>query len=289
MHYEGNMIRPPSEAYSILLQATVGCSHNKCTFCGAYKGERFKIKSDAIIDADIDFAATHCRRQRRLFICDGDALIIPQKRLLRILKSVRQRLPWVTRVGVYANTKSIRMKTAEELAELHANGLGIAYMGVESGDDSTLTAVRKGADAQRMIEAGRKIRRAGIKLSITVLLGIAGLERSTIHAQETGRVISAIDPEYVGALSLMLIPGTALFDTYQAGGFELPAPEAMLQELGIMIAHTTMSGGLFHANHASNYLPLKLNMPADKAHALDLIDRALKGEIALKPEAMRAL
>ena len=289
MHYEGNMIRPPSEAYSILLQATVGCSHNKCTFCGAYKGERFKIKPDAIIEADIDFAAAHCRRQRRLFICDGDALILPQKRLLHILKTIRQRLPWVTRVGVYANTKSIRMKSAEELAELHANGLGIAYMGVESGDDTTLKAVRKGADAQRMIAAGRKIRRAGIKLSITVLLGIAGMERSSIHAQETGKVISAIDPEYVGALSLMLIPGTALYEANQAGRFQLPAPEAMLQELGIMIAYTDMTGGLFHANHASNYLPLKLNMPADKAHALDLIDRALKGEIALKPESMRAL
>jgi len=289
MHYEGNMIRPPSEANSILLQATVGCSHNKCTFCGAYKGERFKIKSDEIIAADIDFAATHGRRQRRLFICDGDALIIPQKRLLPILKSIRERLPWVTRVGVYANTKSIRMKSAEELAELHANGLGIAYMGVESGDDTTLSAVRKGANAQRLIEAGRKIRRAGIKLSITVLLGIAGMQRSTIHAQETGRVISAIDPEYVGALSLMLIPGTALFDAYQAGRFELLSPEAMLNELGIMIANTDMSRGLFHANHASNYLPLKLNMPADKSHALDLIDRALKGEIALKPESMRAL
>ena len=289
MHYEGTMIRPPSEANSILLQATVGCSHNKCTFCGAYKGERFKIKSDEIIAADIDFAATHCRRQRRLFICDGDALIIPQKRLLPILMSIRERLPWVTRVGVYANSKSIRMKTAEELAELHANGLGIAYMGVESGDDTTLSAVRKGANAQRLIESGRKIRRAGIKLSITVLLGIGGMQRSTIHAQETGRVISAIDPEYVGALSLMLIPGTVLFDAYQAGRFELLTPEAMLNELGIMIANTDMSRGLFHANHASNYLPLKLNMPADKTHALDLIDRALKGEIALKPEAMRAL
>jgi radical SAM superfamily enzyme YgiQ (UPF0313 family) len=289
MHYEGNIIRPPSEAYSILLQATVGCSHNKCTFCGAYKGERFKIKSDALIDADIDFAARHCRQQRRLFICDGDALIIPQKRLLGILQSIRQRLPWVTRVGVYANTKSIRMKTDAELVELQANGLGIAYMGVESGDDVTLAAVRKGAKAQGMIDAGRKIRRSGIKLSITVLLGIAGRSRSMVHAQETGRVISAIDPEYVGALSLMLIPGTPLYEVYQEGRFELLTPEDMLRELGVMIAGTEMSGGLFHANHASNYLPLKLAMPRDKAKALDLIDRALQGEITLKPEAMRAL
>ena len=289
MHYEGNIIRPPSEAHSILLQATVGCSHNKCTFCGAYKGERFKIKPDAMIDADIDFAAAHCRRQRRLFICDGDALIIPQKRLLRILQSIRQRLPWVTRVGLYANTKSIRMKSAAELAELRANGLGIAYMGVESGDDATLAAVRKGATAQGMIEAGRKIRQAGIKLSITVLLGVAGAQHSMRHARETGRVISAIDPEYVGALSLMLIPGTPLHDDYLAGRFVLLSPEEMLQELGAMIAATTMSGGLFHANHASNYLPLKLKMPADKEQALDLIERARRGKIALKPEAMRAL
>ena len=289
MHYEGNMIRPPSEAYSILLQATVGCSHNKCTFCGAYKGERFKIKSDAVIEADIDFAAQHCRQQRRLFICDGDALIIPQKRLLWILQAIRQRLPWVTRVGVYANTKSIRMKTAEELAVLQANGLGIAYMGLESGDDETLAAVRKGTTAQGMIEAGRKMRCAGIKLSLTVLLGIGGRTRSMVHAQETGRVISAIDPEFVGALSLMLIPGTPLHDGYQEGRFELLAPEEMLRELGVMIANTEMSGGLFHANHASNYLPLKLTMPRDKDKALGLIDRALKGEIALKPETMRAL
>jgi len=289
MHYEGNMIRPPSEAYSILLQATVGCSHNKCTFCGAYKGERFKIKPDAVIDADIDFAAAHCRRQRRLFICDGDALIIPQKRLLRILRAIRERLPWVTRVGLYANTKSIRMKSEAELAELQAHGVGIAYMGVESGDDVTLAAVRKGANAQSMIEAGRKLRHAGIKLSITVLLGLAGPERSMLHARETGRVISAIDPEYVGALSLMLIPGTPLFDDYQAGRFELLCPEDMLRELGVMIAATTMSGGLFHANHASNYLPLKLKMPTDKEQALELIERARRGGVALKPESMRAL
>ena len=289
MHYEGNMIRPPSEAHSILLQATVGCSHNKCTFCGAYKGERFKIKPDEIIEADIDFAAEHCRRQRRLFICDGDALIIPQKRLLPILKSIRQRLPWVTRVGVYANTKSIGMKTAEELAELQANGLGIAYLGVESGDNATLSAVRKGTNAMGMVAAGRKIRQAGIKLSITVLLGIAGRERSLIHARETGKVITEIDPEYVGALSLMLIPGTALYDAYKAGRFELLSAEEMLRELGAMIANTEMTGGLFHANHASNYLPLKLRMPGDKERALALIDQALKGKVALKPESMRAL
>ena len=187
MHYEGNMIRPPSEAYSILLQYTVGCSHNKCTFCGAYKGQRFKIKPDEIIMEDIAFAAKHCRHQDRLFICDGDAMIIPQKRLLKVLVEIEKQLPWVNRVGVYANTKSLRMKTLEELKELKAHGLDIAYMGLETGDDETLKKVRKGASSERMIEMGKKAREAGIKLSITVLLGLAGRERSEIHAKETGQ------------------------------------------------------------------------------------------------------
>ncbi|MBC8391434.1 MAG: radical SAM protein, partial [Deltaproteobacteria bacterium] len=138
MHYEGNIIRPPSEANSILLQVTVGCSRNKCTFCGTYVGERFRIKPDAIMMEDIAFAAQNCQRQRRVFLCDGDALIIPQKRLVRILTEIEKQLPWVTRVGAYANAKSIKMKTLEELQELNARGLGIVYMGLETGDDVTL-------------------------------------------------------------------------------------------------------------------------------------------------------
>ena len=289
MHYEGNLIRPPSEAGSILLQVTVGCSHNKCTFCGTYRGQRFKIKSDDIIDADIDFAARYCRNQRRLFICDGDGLIIPQRRLKALLEKIKMRLPWVTRVGIYANTKSIAMKSAEELAELQRLGLGIVYMGLESGDDQTLKRIRKGADAARMIMAGRKVRQAGIKLSLTVLLGVAGRERSAIHARETGRVLSAIDPEYVGALSLMLIPGTPLHADFDADRFALIEPREMLMELGIMLAHTHMTNGLFHANHASNYLPIRARLPKDQEKTLELINRALDGEIQLKPEYLRAL
>jgi radical SAM superfamily enzyme YgiQ (UPF0313 family) len=289
MHYEGNIIRPPSEANSILLQATVGCSRNKCTFCGSYLGERFKIKSDDIIMADIAFAAQNCRRQRRVFICDGDALIIPQKRLKRILGAIAEQLPWVTRVGVYANAKSLKMKSAEELAELRRLGLGIAYMGLESGDDATLKAVNKGADSALQVEMGRKARAAGIKLSVTVLLGLAGRERSEIHARETGRVLTAIDPEYVGALSLMLIPGTPLHADYLAGRFTPLGPMELLRELRTLLAHTQQTLGLFHANHASNYLPIRARMPKDKAATLALIDRALAGEVALKPEWMRAL
>ena len=289
MHYEGNIIRPPSEANSILLQVTVGCSRNKCTFCGTYRGERFRIKPDAIIMADIEFAARYCRQQRRVFLCDGDALIIPQKRLLIILQAIREQLPWVTRVGVYANAKSLALKTPAELKTLKAHGLGIAYMGLESGDDVTLKKINKGAASQEMIAMGQKAKSAGIKLSITVLLGIAGRERSRRHAEQTGRVLSAIDPEYVGALSLMLIPGTPLFDDYQAGNFPLLEPVEMLAELRTVIACTNLTRGLFHANHASNYLPIKARLPKDKQATLKLIDLALAGEIALKPEYLRAL
>jgi len=289
MHYEGFIIRPPSEADSILLQVTVGCSHNKCTFCGTYKGERFKIKPDDIILQDIKYAAKNFTRQERLFICDGDALIVPQKRLVWILSEIKKQLPWVKRVGVYANTKGIKMKSPEELKELHENGLGIAYMGLETGDDETLKNIHKGATAQTRIDMGKKVRAADIKLSITVLLGIAGQEHSLVHAAETGRVLSEIDPEYVGALSLMLIPGTPLCDDYEAGKFILLEPGEMLKELRTMIEHTSLSNGLFHANHASNYLPIRAKFPDDKKKTLALIDEALAGRVALKPEFLRAL
>lgn len=289
MHYEGTVYRPPSEANSILLQVTTGCSHNKCTFCGMYKGQRFSIKPDAIVDADIDYAAQHFPFARRLFICDGDALIVPQQRLLAILTQIKEKLPQITRVGIYANTKGLRMKTEAELVELRQQGLGILYMGLESGDDLTLAQMNKGADAATMIAMGRKAKGAGIPLSITVLLGIAGIERSTQHAMETGCVLSAVDPEYVGALSLMLEPGTELAKRFQAGDFTMPDPMTMLLELRTIIEHTTLSDGLFHANHASNYLPIRAKLPEEKAETLALIDAALAGSLALKPEYLRAL
>jgi radical SAM superfamily enzyme YgiQ (UPF0313 family) len=289
MHYEGMCIRPPSEANSILLQATVGCSHNKCSFCGTYKDKRFRIKDDDIILSDILFASRYMRGIKRLFIMDGDALIIPYRRLTWILDRIKEHLPWVTRVGVYANTKGIKMKSEEELVHLKEMGLGIIYMGIETGDDQTLTAIRKGADSQRILVMGKKVKEAGIKLSVTVLLGIAGKERSLIHAKATGKLLSAIDPDYVGALTLMIMPGTTLADDLSTGKFELPDNYGLLMELREMIASTTLSKGLFFSNHASNYLPVKIRYPEGKAQALELIDMALDGKVSLRPEWMRAL
>ncbi len=289
MHYEGNCIRPPSEAYSILLQVSVGCSHNKCTFCGTYTGKRFRIKEDRIILSDILFASKYMKRQDRVFLMDGDALIIPQKRLMWVLDRIREHLPWVRRVGAYANAKSIKMKSPEELIQLKKNGLGILYLGVETGDAELLKEIRKGTSAEHLINMGRKVRDAGIKLSVTVLLGIAGRERSLEHARATGELLSAMDPNYVGALTVMLIPGTPLHEDFTSGKFELPDERGFLLELREMIAHTNLSRGLFFSNHASNYLPVKARLPKGKQQALDQIDGALKGEIGLRPEWMRAL
>jgi radical SAM superfamily enzyme YgiQ (UPF0313 family) len=289
MHYEGFIIRPPSEADSLLLQVTLGCSHNKCTFCGAYKDKRFTIKEDAIIDADIDYASTNLRFFRRVFLIDGDALIIPQQRLVRILSRIREKMPWIHRVGIYANAKGILRKTEEELAILRDLGLGVVYFGLESGDAQVLQDVRKGHTPERMIEAGRKIRVAGMKLSVMVILGLAGRERSLEHARATGKALSAIDPNYVGVLTLMITPGTPLAAQVSNGQFELLTSHEMLKELREMLTHTDMTRGLFFANHASNYLPLRVKMPAYKEKAIQSLDSALRGEKALRSEWMRGL
>ncbi len=289
MHYEGMCIRPPSEAQSILLQATLSCSHNKCTFCVSYKDKRFLIKDNDIILSDILFASRYMQNQQRLFIMDGDALIIPYRRLTWIFERIKEHLPWVKRVGVYANTQGIKMKSEEELIRLREMGLGIIYMGVETGDDQTLEAIRKGANSQRILDMAKKVKRAGIKLSVTVLLGIAGKEGSLIHARATGELLSAKDPDYIGALTLMVIPGTPLSDDLQTGRFELPDNLGLLTELREMIASTDLSSGLFFSNHASNYLPVKARLPKQKKETLELIDMALQGKVDLRPEWMRAL
>jgi radical SAM superfamily enzyme YgiQ (UPF0313 family) len=288
MHYKGNCIRPPPEAASILLQVTLGCSHNKCTFCGTFKDKPFAIKDDDIILSDILFAAKYMKAQDQVFLMDGDALIIPQKRLTWILAQIQEHLPWVKRVGAYANTKSIGMKTPQELSQLHENKLGMLYLGVESGDDEVRKKIKKGSSAQHCLEMGKKVKRAGIQLTVTLLLGIAGKQKSLQHARATGRLVSAIDPDYVSALTLMLIPATPLWEEYERGDFKLPNKKELLVEMKEMLIHTHLSHGLFSSNHASNYLPLRAWLPEGKPALLDSIDAALQGEIGLKPEWMRA-
>ena len=195
MHYEGNIIRPPNEADSIILQVTTGCSHNKCTFCGAYKNQPFTIKSTNTISKDIAYAAKYFKNQRRVFLCDGDAIVLPQKRLIAILDEIQEKLPWISRVGLYANAKRLKLKNFKDLKELKEKGVGTIYMGLESGDDEVLNLVHKGETVSTIIEQGKKVREAGLKLSITVLLGLAGPERSLVHAKKTGEALSKLDPD----------------------------------------------------------------------------------------------
>lgn len=289
MHYEGYCIRPPSEADSILLQVTLGCSHNRCTFCGTYRDKRFKIKNDEIILSDIRYASGHMSYNDRLFLMDGDVLIVPQKRLIRILEQIENFLPHVKQVGAYANVKSIKKKTKEELEELRSHNLSMLYYGVETGDDEIREAITKGSNALTCIEMGRKLKDAGFKVWVTVLLGIGGREKSLQHARATGELLSAMDPDFVGALTVMLVPGTPLYQDFKSGKFVLPDQAGLLKELYEMITYTNLSRGYFFSNHASNYLPIKAKFPSGKQKALDLISAALQGEVRLKPEWMRAL
>jgi radical SAM superfamily enzyme YgiQ (UPF0313 family) len=290
MHYEGaHIIRPPSEADSIILQVTVGCSHNRCTFCGTYKEERFRIKDQAIIDADLEFAARYCLRQSRVFLADGDVLALSQRRLLELFTKIRHQLPWVNRVSLYGNARAIRHKSVAQLLELKELGLHRLYMGLESGFDPVLTAIDKGADSTAMIEAGQRVRAADLFLSVTALLGIAGIELSQEHARATGQVLSAMEPNQIGILTLMLLENTQLYQLEKADKFKIPDQQTILRELRTMVEYLNLKKSQLQSNHASNYLAINARMPRDKEAVLAAIDQALAGHTRLKPEYLRAL
>jgi radical SAM superfamily enzyme YgiQ (UPF0313 family) len=291
MKYEGMIFRPPSEAESLILQVTVGCSYNRCTFCGAYQGKSFRIKSFEEVKEDIDEVSSCNPQIRRVFLADGDALILPQKELLRILEYLKARLKRLERIGIYANAKDILRKEVEELKRLKDLGLGILYLGVESGDREVLKRIKKNATVDQLVRAARRVKESGILLSVTVLLGIGGTERSQTHAEETGKVLSEMDPDYVGALSLMVVPGTPIEREIEAGKLELPTPFGLIQELEIMIENCQFTDCFFASNHASNYLPLRIRMPEEKEEALRRIREVLrrKDSTLLRPEYLRAL
>jgi radical SAM superfamily enzyme YgiQ (UPF0313 family) len=289
LNYDGNIIRPPSEADAIILQVTVGCSHNHCTFCGAYKDKRFRIRSQEEIAENIGFAARYCTRQHKVFLADGDALILSQKRLVPLFHQIRTQLPQIRRISLYGNAKAIRSKSLDQLRELKELGLDRIYMGLESGDDAVLSRVRKGETAETMISAARKVASAGIFLSVTVLLGLGGRELSQRHARETGRVLSEMAPRQIGALTLMPLAGTPLGDQVEQGTFLLPNALSMLKELKEMVTFINCDKVQFMANHASNYLPIAGRLGRDKDAILATIDQAMNGRIALTPEFYRAL
>ncbi|OHD64980.1 MAG: radical SAM protein [Spirochaetes bacterium RBG_13_51_14] len=290
MDYIGHVIRPPSEAYSMIIQVTVGCSHNMCTFCGTYKDQKFRIKDIETIKRDIDEASRY--RFDRVFLADGDVLILPTETLLEIIAYIKKKNRHIERIGVYANTKAILKKTVEELKELNRAGIGILYQGIETGNKVILRRIKKGAFPHRMMEAAGKVKEAGILLSQTVLLGIGGVEMSRQHAEDTGRLLGEMSPDYASALTVMLLPNTELFRDWRSGAFRLPDKFGLLEELRIIIQNMDVKNPcLFTSNHASNYLPLRATLPEQKEEILSLLDRVLKArdETILKPEHLRAL
>ena len=290
MDYEGMIYRPPSEAYSLLIQVTTGCSHNKCTFCGNYQDKKFKIKSLDIIKKDLQEARSYGPVEK-VFLCDGDALIIPQARLEEMLRLINEYIPSVKRIGTYGNAKSILRKSVDELKTLKELGLKIIYLGVETGNVELLKKIKKGATYEQMVEASRRVKEAGILLSATVILGLGGIEKSIEHAMDTARILTDMDPDYVGALTLMLVPGTELYSDYKAGKFVLPDKFGFLRELYLIIANSSFTNCFFAANHASNYLPIRANLPQDKEKILTMISSVIdtRDLNRIRPEYLRAL
>ena len=291
MRYYGTVIRPPSEARSYILQVTYGCSHNRCTFCGTYLDTPFQVRPENEVLEDINLARQAIPGTRRVFLADGDAMVLSTRRLIPILDALASAFPHLERVGIYANARDILSKSEADLALLHRKGLGIVYLGLESGSDEVLLRVRKGAIAAEMVQAVHKARMAGMRASVIGILGIGGLELSSTHAEATGRVVSVMNPDYFSMLTLMLVPGTELHRQWQAGIFQLMSPEEMLAELRQVINHLDgLSHCIFRTNHASNYLPLAGTLPQDKAHLLAVLDEALAlGRSVLRREAWRAL
>ncbi len=263
MRYIGAVYRPPSEAESLIIQATLGCRHNRCTFCGSYLNKPFSIRKIEDIKEDLAESA-HMGPVRRVFLADGDALCIPQKRLVQILDLVNHYHPEAERIGIYGNARDVLRKSVDDLRRLNQLKLGIVYLGVETGDEKLLRKISKGADYGQLVEAATKVKEAGIALSVTVLLGIGGVDGSVDHARQTAKILTDMDPDFVGALSVILVPGTPLYDEFSRGLFSLPDPFGLIEELRIMIAESSFSNCVFRSNHASNYLPVKASLPREK-------------------------
>jgi radical SAM superfamily enzyme YgiQ (UPF0313 family) len=292
MYDEQVRVRPPSEANSFLLPVTFGCSHNTCTFCGTYTDMKFRIRPLEDIKRDIDKVAEHYSWSvRQVFLENGDALIYKQPGLVEVLKHLNQKFPQLHRIGTYATPQSALIKSADQLRELNQLGLKIAYMGVETGDEALLKKIDKGATYGQIVEAGRKLKQAGITLSVTVILGLGGVEGSQNHALGTAKILTDLDPDFAGALTLMLVPGTPLHKEWEEGKFSLISPFQSLEELKLIIENSNFTNCFFTANHASNYLPIKARLPRQKAEVLKLIDEVLttKDMSRLRPEFIRAL
>jgi radical SAM superfamily enzyme YgiQ (UPF0313 family) len=288
--YEGPVFRPPSEARSLILQVTLGCSHNKCTFCISFQDKEFRIKSFEEIKRDVEYVLPLYKGARRIFLADGNALVIPTPDLLKILNLLTASFPDLERIGIYAGPMDIKKKSVEELKQLQDAGLGIVYIGLESGSDMILKKVKKGALSKQMIEAADKVKEAGITLSVIFILGLGGKKYTKEHAEETARILSKMDPDYIGALTLMVVKGTPIYEEVKNKDLEILDPRGVFEELQILIKNLNLTNCVFRANHASNYLPVGGTFPQDKEIILKRLDKILKmKDVSFKPEWLRAL
>ena len=292
MKYIGQIWRPPSEAKSLILQVTVGCSHNECTFCTMYKEKKFYLKPLNEIRADIKEAVKLYPNIRRIFLADGDALILPADNLLEILQLLYFSFPRLTRVTAYAGPKSILNKSNTELTRLREAGLKMVYLGLESGSAKILNKVKKGATPQMMCEAGEKLRKVGIKSSVTVILGLGGQEMSEEHAQDTAEVINVMQPNFLSALTLMLRPGAPIYQEILDRKLSLLTPLATIQELYNLVSGIEVNQPcIFRSNHASNYIAVAGTLPKDKERMLSNLADILQhpDQYYLKDEYNRGL
>ena len=289
MRYFGSVYRPPSEARSLIVQVTYGCSHNTCAFCSMYKEKQFRMRPMEEILEDFRMARQAYSVVRRIFLADGDALIRPAADLERILESIAELFPECERVTCYASPSSIHKRTPEELVRLRERNLTMVYMGLESGCDQVLKKMRKGHTAADIVAAGQKINAAGIELSVTAISGLGGVELWREHAMDTAAALSAMKPAYIGLLTLMVEPGTPLYDWVRKGEFTLLDSRQVLEETALLIAQLDCEGAVFRMNHASNYLTLKGTLNEDKQALLQRIHSAMSGRTDLRPEYFRAL
>jgi len=290
LRYEGDVYRPPSEANSYILQATLGCSWNHCTYCDMYRDKPFRVRPLEETLADLAEAGRrYGDRIDKVFVADGDALVLDVDTWTTLLEAVHARFPRLRRISAYATARNLLEKTPAELQRLRELGLTLLYIGPESGDDVTLKRIAKGANAAEHVEAARKAHAAGMKLSAIFLLGAGGTERSEEHAKGSAALAGGMDPRFLSLLTLTVIPGTPIARQMERGDFELPEIAGILGELRMFIAEAAPTDAIFRTNHASNWLPLSGRLPRDRGGFLEALDAALSGRIPLRPSWSRGL
>ena len=290
MRYEGQIYRPPSEADAYILQATIGCSWNHCTYCDMYRQKSFRVRDlDETLEDVHSAGKAFGDRVQKVFVADGDALVLDLEHWEAILSACRDAFPRAKRVSAYATAMNVKEKSPEDLRRLRKLGLSLLYMGPETGDDLTFKRIAKGSNFEEHVEAAKRVHEAGMKVSAIFLLGAGGTERTHEHAEGSAKLITAMDPEFVSALTLTVIPGTPIAKMQESGRFTLPSVARMLEELRTLVSQAAPTNAVFRTNHASNYLPLAGRLPADRDRIVAVLDKALAGAVPLRPERARGL